>query len=180
MAAHRRRTAMTDNEGLIDYITGKEVADTGAERNRQVVERFLVEDLGYRRQDVGVDVPIAFTVAQEEYHSILDLLVTLNKAPAMVIKCAAGSLGSREREVVAAARLAGDAPLPVAVATDGKTALVYDGRSGKATGEGMPAIPAPGDLQRLLDDDPAEPLTDHQRRRARLVFRSYDSMNVNR
>jgi len=171
---------MTTEGSLTDYITGETVADAGAERNRQAVERFLVDELKYDRREVAVDAPIAFTVAEEDYHSTLDLVVSVGEVAAMVIKCAAGSLGSREREVVSAARLAGGAPLPVAVATDGKTAIVFDGRSGKTTGEGMTAIPGPGELERLLAGGPAEPLTDQQQHRERLIFRSYDSMNVNR
>ena len=32
---------------LIDFITGRETPNIGAEENRQVVERFLVEQKGY-------------------------------------------------------------------------------------------------------------------------------------
>ena len=43
---------------LIDYITGKEVPNVGAEENRQAIERFLVEEKGFAREDIAVDVDI--------------------------------------------------------------------------------------------------------------------------
>ena len=36
------------DDTLVDYITGKTVANVGAEANRQAVERFLVQKKGYR------------------------------------------------------------------------------------------------------------------------------------
>jgi hypothetical protein len=35
-----------------DYLTGKDVALTGAEENRQKVIRFLVEEKGYSKSDI--------------------------------------------------------------------------------------------------------------------------------
>ena len=60
----------------------------------------------------------------------------------MVVKCAAGSLESREREVVSAARIFASHPLPRAVVTDSQTAVVYDVISGKKISQGLEAIPS--------------------------------------
>ena len=43
---------------ITDYITGKEVPNIGAEENRQALERFLVEEKGYFKEDIEVDVDI--------------------------------------------------------------------------------------------------------------------------
>ena len=91
---------------LTDYVTGREVPNVGAEQNRQAVEKFLVEQKGYQKQDIEVDTDFSLTIADEPYHSQMDLVVSVDSGSRfMVIKCVAGSLGSREREVIAAARL---------------------------------------------------------------------------
>ncbi len=131
-------------EMITDFVTGRHVPNVGAEENRQVIERFLVEQKGYLKEDIQLDVDIEMTIAGELYRSQLDLVVSADggKTRFMAIKCAAGSLGSREREIVAAARLLGDYQIPISVASDGKTAIVMDTVSGKKIGAGMDAVPS--------------------------------------
>ena len=45
---------------LVDFVTGREVPNIGAEENRQAVERLLVEQKGYDREEIEVEVPIPF------------------------------------------------------------------------------------------------------------------------
>ena len=63
---------------LIDFITGRETPDIGAEENRQVVERFLVEQKDYAKEDIEVDVEITLSIHGEIYRSLLDLVVTVD------------------------------------------------------------------------------------------------------
>ena len=130
---------------LIDFVSGKEIPNIGAEENRQAVERFLVEEKGYLKEDIAIDVDIEMTVAGDNYQSQIDLVISVDEGPGrfMAVKCVAAALGSREREIVAAARLLdSNYQIPYAVVSDGKTAIVLDTISGKKTGEGMAAIPS--------------------------------------
>ncbi len=95
-------------ETLIDFITGKTVANIGAEAHRQKVERFLVEQKGYEKSDIGVDVDVELCMEDQIYRTQLDLVVKVDGLAFMVLKCAAGSLESREKEIVSAARVACD------------------------------------------------------------------------
>ena len=64
---------------VIDFITGKEVPDMGAEANRQAVEKLLVEEKGYLKSDIEVDVDMVFTIGGgEPYRSQVDLVVAVN------------------------------------------------------------------------------------------------------
>ena len=92
---------------ITDFVTGKEIPNVGAEENRQMVERFLVNEKGFSKEDIEVDVDIEMTVAGEPYRSQIDLVVSIDGGATrfMAIKCAAASLGSREREILAASRL---------------------------------------------------------------------------
>jgi hypothetical protein len=166
---------------ITDFATGREVPNVGAEENRQVVERFLVEAKGYLKEDIQVDVDIAITVAGEPYHSQVDLVVSADGGQTrfMVIKCAAGSLASREREIVAAARLLDEYQVPCAVVSDGRTATVLDTVTGKKTGEGLDAIPPKQQAIAWLDSHSPVVFPGDRKEREKLIFRTYDIENVN-
>ena len=165
-----------------DYLTGREIPDVGAEANRQAVERFLVETKGYQAAAIIVDAPLIFEVTGESYRSRIDLLVMAGQPlrPFMAIKCAAGSLGSREREIVSAARIYDAAgQIPLAVVSDGRNATVLDTVSGQKIAEGMSAIPDHQAADQQIARNPPVPYPPERMERERLVFRSYDQLNVN-
>ena len=165
-----------------DYLTGREIPDIGAEANRQAVERFLVETKGYRAAAIIVDAPLIFEVAGESYRSRIDLLVMAGQPlqPFMAVKCAAGSLGSREREIVSAARIYDAAgQIPLAVVSDGRNATVLDTVSGQKIAQGMTAIPDQQAADQQIARHTPVPYPPERMERERLVFRSYDQLNVN-
>jgi len=166
---------------ITDFVTGREIPNVGAEENRQAVARYLVNEKGYSKDDIGVDIDIELVIAGEPYRSQVDLVVQTGAGslPIMVIKCAAGSLGSREREIVAAARLLENYQIPYAVVSNGKTAVVLDTVAGKKTGEGMAAIPSKEAAIRMLDSYRPISLPAQRLAREKLIFRTYDSENVN-
>jgi hypothetical protein len=164
---------------LVDLVTGREVPNMGAEENRQAVARLLLEERGYSREEIEVDAPIVLTIAGESYRSAVDLVVSVGARRAIAIKCAAGSLGSREREILAAARILGPYQVPLAAASDGKTAVVLDTVTGKRIGEGLSALPSRDDLAERLKSLEPVGLPEERRTREQLIFRTYDSANVN-
>ena len=166
---------------ITDFVTGKDVPNIGAEENRQVIERFLVEQKGYLKEDIQIDTDIEMTIAGESYRSQLDLVVSADggKTRFMAIRCAAASLGSREREIVAAARLLDDYQIPISVASDGQTAIVLDTVSGKKIGTGMEAIPSKEEAVEKLKSIELQPFPKERLEREKLIFRTYDSDNIN-
>ena len=169
----------TNPDVIVDFITGESVPNAGAEANRQQVERYLVEQKGYRRQDLLVDAPIQVEIDGQVYRSTVDLVIGINDRPLIAVKCAAGSLGSREREIVSAARLFRASPLPLAVVSDGSSATVLDVLTGKKKGEGLSAIPDRAEAVDLARAQELPPISPDRLTREKLVFRTYDSMNVN-
>jgi hypothetical protein len=169
-------------EFVIDYVTGKEIPNIGAEENRQSVARFLVEEKGFLKEDIEIDVDIEMTIDGQIYKSQIDLILSVNdgKTRFMAIKCAAGSLGSREREIVAAARLLDqNYQIPFAAVSDGKTAIVLESISGKKVGEGMDAIHSKKEAIAMMASFVRVPFPQKRLERERLIFRTYDSQNVN-
>lgn len=169
----------TNPDTIVDYITGETVPHVGPEINRQQVERYLVEEKHYQREEILVDAPISVEIDGEVYRSTVDLVVRIGDRPLIAVKCAAGSLGSREREIIAAARLLAESPLPLAVVSDGREATVLDTMTGKKRASGLDAIPSRNEALKLAQETPIPPVPAERLIREKLVFRSYDSMNVN-
>ena len=170
---------ITPPDRIIDFITGQPLPNEGAEANRQTVEQHLVHRLAFQPADININCPIAVTINKETYRSRIDLVVHIDGRIVMAIKCAAGSLESRQREIVAAARLLTDYQIPLSVVSDGQTAFVYDTVSGKKIGTGMAAIPCRKETARLAETAEFIPYPEDRRDREAIIFKSYDTMNIN-
>lgn len=168
---------------LRDYLSGRPVPNRGAEANRQAFLQFLVESKGYPPEALGTDIPLEVAIGGEVYRSHIDVLVRTpgRSIWALAVKCAAGSLGSWEREILAAARLVReDYQIPWSVVTDGRDAVMLDTAQGKVVGRGLGAIPGPRELERRMEKMGLTPYPAERREREKLIFRTYDVMNVNR
>ncbi len=164
-----------------DYLTGEEIPDIGAEANRQAVARYLVETKGYRAAAILRDAPLIIEVSGESYQSRIDLLVMAGQPPRpfMAIKCAAGSLGSREREIISAGRIYGTYQVPLAMVSDGREAILLDTVSGRRIAEGLDAIPDTQEAHRQMAARPPVPYPPERLEREKRVFRTYDQANIN-
>lgn len=164
---------------IVDFITARPVPDVGAEAVRQAMERYLVMQKGYAKSDIEVDVEITVDIGGDQYRSRLDLVVNAAGRRFMVVKCAAGSLKSRQREVLSAARILEAAPIPYAAVTDGKTAVIFDTVSGKKIAEGLHAIASHPEALLQLNEFQPVAISEKRLEKEKIIFRSYDSMNVN-
>lgn len=164
---------------LTDYITGEEVPNIGAEENRQEVERFLVEKKGYDRGDIEVDADLRFSLQDEEVYSNVDLVVSVSGKRFMVLRCVPGSLVSRQRETLATARLLDDYQVPFSVVTDGRDAALLDTVTGAVLGQGLNAIPSKDEAVQQMKDIGLQPFPQEKLEREKIIFRSYDEMNIN-
>ena len=143
---------------------------------KHVAERMLLGEKGYEKADIRKDVHFPVTLGPETLESVVDYLVTLGNRHAMVIKCAPGSLSSRERHVVAAARVLDSKPIPVAVVMDPLSAVVLDTASGKVTGEGFDAIPTKKQLVSILSGKELKPIVPEKLEREKRVLLAFDAI----
>ena len=162
-----------------DFVTGNDVPNIGAEENRQKAERFLVDKKGYSKSDIEVDAEISFTVGKEIVRSSVDLVVRVGDTRFMVVKCVPGSLGSRHRETLSAARLLDDYQIPFSLVTDGENAELLDTVTGELLEHGMDAIPSKDDARKRLHGITLQPYPEKKLEREKIIFRTYDNMNVN-
>ncbi|MEN8198736.1 MAG: type I restriction enzyme HsdR N-terminal domain-containing protein [Thermodesulfobacteriota bacterium] len=141
---------MTDTSGhhlvygtLTDYLTGEELVDTDDERIRQNLAKMMVEKLGYSKEELEPRRYIETLFAREFVRSNIELAVRVEGRVMMIIRYAPGSLVSRERAAIAAARLLEkEYRIPLTVVTNGRDAELLDTASGRVLGTGMEAIPS--------------------------------------
>jgi hypothetical protein len=175
-------TAADDEQALrgtrIREIIRKELQDGEdlANEARKQIGFLLREKKGYDAADVREGVAFEVRLGPETAWSSADFLVSVDGRPAMLIKCAAGSLDSRERQAVAAARTIASPPLPVAVVADPVTAEVLDVATGKVTGEGFGAIPLKEQLRSILAGRAAGPLDSKRLEREKRILLAFDAI----
>ena len=167
-------------EPIQDFITGREIDNVGSEASRQIVEKFLVETKGFSKQEIRVDEPLVVQFKGQDYVSAIDLIVCCNTRPFMAVTCVAGSIGSYEREILAAARLVYEFQVPFAVSTDGRNAVIMDTVSGKTIGQGLDAIPSRQAAERRMASiqDTLYPL--EKRKLEMIIYRSFNMEKINR
>lgn len=143
---------------------------------RHMAERMLLGEKGYAPSDIETKVSFNVTLGKETVTSFVDFLVSSGSRHAMVIKCAAGSLSSRERHVVAAARVLESLPVPIAVVIDPMSAVVLDTATEKVIGEGFDGIPSKQELSGLLAGKESKPLAPEKLEREKRVLLAFDAI----
>ncbi len=140
---------------LEDYLTGEERIDTDDERVRQKIARFLVEEKGYAKAELTPRLTISTEFNGKTVVSTVDITIAVNDIQFFVIRYAPGSLVSRERSAIAAARVLNTSyQIPRAVVTNGRNAEIIDTATGKIIANGVISIP-----ERLQAEDYIAALT---------------------
>ena len=158
-----------------DYITGREVVDTDDERLRQKIARFLVEQKGWPKSAIETRLKIDTLFAKNFVQSTIDFVARHKGKRFMVIRYGPGSLVTRQRPAIAAARVLEPAyRIPVAVVTNGNDAVVLSTADGKILGEGLDAIPSPLDADKLAEELGFEPFPEEKRERELRIMNACD------
>ena len=162
---------------LKDYLTGEELPDTDDERFRQQLARLLVEEKGFAKAELEPRLAIETLFNSVFVRSIIDLTVSLNGQRLLILRYGPGSLVTREKSALAAARVLDAACcIPLAVVTNGLDAELLETRSGKVLASGgMTAIPSRAQAAELLAlHPPHPPLTGPERERNLRVLNAFD------
>jgi len=161
---------------LQDYLTGEELPDTDDERTRQWLTRMLVEEKGYAKDELEPRLCLETTFNHIFVRSIIDLTVRLEDRRLLVLRYGPGSLVTREKSVIAAARVLDPAyRIPYGVITNGRDAELLETAQGKVLATGMEAIPDRRQAEKLLQEARFEPYDDPgQRERALRVLNTFD------
>lgn len=148
---------------LRDYLTGEELPDTDDERFRQQLARLLVEEKGFTKEELEPRLVIETLFGTAFVRSVIDLTISLNgEQRLLVLRYGPGSLVTREKPALAAARLLDPACcIPLAVVTNGLDAELLETAAGRVLATGMTAA-LPDRAQ--LSSPASSPSAAHRRR----------------
>lgn len=158
----------------VDFITGDVVADTHDQRIRQALARFLVQEKGYRKSDIATGREIALDVDGKRAVSRIDFTVVVNDRPFMIVIYGPGSLVTRQRPALAAARLVEAAVVPRVVVTNGKQADILETNSGKVVARGLAAIPSKKNALAAVKTLPVERISPARREKEQRILYALD------
>ena len=136
---------------LSDFITGRTLNDTHDERYRQKIARLLVERKGYLKNDIETHKDLLVEAGDKRAIVKIDFLINLSELTCMIVKYGPGSLVTRRRPALAAARLLAPYQIPVAVVTNGEDAEVLEVTGGGVLAVGLENIPTRAELQHIAD-----------------------------
>ena len=158
-----------------DYLTGEELVETSYEEFRQSLARMLVEERGYPRERLTPKVGVCFPAGGSTYTRMVDLAATdeAGRTLLFILFCS-GEPGSYVRESLAAARVYDQGPVPLALVTDTRDAVLVAVADGRELGRGMRAVPSYKDLPALAG--PIAPLSDEALDRERRILFAYSEM----
>ncbi|MGL1932392.1 MAG: type I restriction enzyme HsdR N-terminal domain-containing protein [Desulfotalea sp.] len=137
---------------LKDILSGKSIIDTDDERIRQEIISLLLEEKEFSKEDLR-SRDVINTSFNHQVISTIDLVINILNKDVMIIRYAPGSLVSRERSAIAAARVLNpNYIIPFTIVTNGRDAELLDTMTGKVIKYGMGAIPKLSLLKSMVKD----------------------------
>lgn len=150
---------------LRDFLTGEILPDTDDERIRQELTRRLVERLGYRREELEPRLTIDTLYNNNRTRTLIELAARIEGRRLFILRYGPGSLVTRERAAVAAARvLDPDYRIPLAIVTNGRDAELLETEQGRVLATGLDCIPDRELAGTLLRQTVFVPFADPDRR----------------
>lgn len=160
---------------LRDFVSGDPRVDTDDERYRQKLERFFVEEKGFHKNELEVHLKIETLFARQFVVSKIDIVVNIAGKRILLLRYGPGSLVTRERPAIAAARVLDDqALIPLTVVSNGENAELLDTRSGKIISEGLSTLPDKQQALQMLPHLDFTPLPRNKREPELRILNAYD------
>lgn len=144
---------------LVDFVTGATRQDTHDERYRQKLAMLLVNEKGYPKEELECGTPVTISAGSGRAILTAGILITIDGQYRMLLQYGPGSIVSRRRPALALSRIIAPFQIPLVVATNGQTADIMEGASGKVLGTGLSAIPTRNALIRRTQNTPCSPLS---------------------
>ena len=161
---------------LKDCLTGEELMDTDDERIRQSLALMLLNDLHYSVDQLRPRATIETLFAGSFVRSTIEFVVSFDDKEFMILRYGPGSLVSRERSAIAAARVLNpEYRIPLAVVTNGKDAELLDTITGNIIDSGLDSIPNVQKAKKLVTElTYLPPLTNERHERELRILNAFD------
>jgi len=135
---------------ISDFLTGERIEDTHDERYRQKLAKWLVHEKAFLKSDISPRQSIIVTAGDNRAEVPLDFRVSPTDRTGMIIKYGPGSIVTRHQCALALARLAAPYQIPVVVVTNGRTAEILDGWTGRRLATGLEQLPSRPELIHIM------------------------------
>ncbi len=159
---------------LVDFITGKTVQDTHDERLCQEIAHLLVEKKGFTKDEIKCKTELAVSAGNKKAMVRIDFVIGLSGRTGMIVKYGPGSLVTRERPALAAARLLTGKRIPVVVVTNGEDAHVLDGSTGRKLSTGLESIPSRSELARITEGTQFDPVSEKRAEKESRILYAFE------
>lgn len=153
-----------------DYLTGQTVTDTHDERARQEIAKFLVTEKGYEKSEIHSRLQLSLALDGQKGAVPVDFLLKPAGKPLMIILFRPGSLVSRRRIALAAARLTEKRIIPYAAVTNAEDAEILETSTGKVISSGLQGIFSRSEAMQRLDGMDFPALTDNRREKEKRIL----------
>lgn len=161
---------------LVDFVSGETLVDTDDERYRQKLARLLVEERGFAKSELEMRRRIETLFAHQFVASKIDIVVSIAGQRVMVVRYGPGSLVTRERPAIAAARVLEESQMiPLVVVSNGEDAELLAARTGKVlAATGLAAIPTRESLVAMLPRLDFSPVPPERREPELRILNAFD------
>lgn len=123
--------------------------------------RYFIKEKGFAESDLERDLFIDTCFNNETVHSKITITLSIQNKRVMIIRYAPGSLVTREKAALAAARILEKAyQIPLAVVTNGIALELLDTYSGNILSEGFASLPSKEELMSQMGTLQFKPYTD--------------------
>ncbi|MBS3809071.1 MAG: type I restriction enzyme HsdR N-terminal domain-containing protein [Desulfobacterales bacterium] len=153
-----------------DFITGSTVTDTHDERARQKIAQFLVREKGYEKTEISPRVTLPLELEGKTGNVQIDFVLKPGNKTFMLVLFRPGSLVSRRRTAIAAARLLEDHVIPYSAVTNAEDAEIMETVSGKVISTGLEAVFARAQAVEMLEDIEFSRLSEERREKEKRIL----------
>jgi hypothetical protein len=113
--------------------------------------------IGFLKSQMSFQEILLLRTDEGEIEIPIEILVSVEGKPALLVKCIDGHTSAREQAAVAMARLHPRGPFPVVLVANGSDVVVIDTATRRMLGFGFEAVPTASSLRPLYERESAVP-----------------------
>ena len=132
-----------------------------------------LKQAGYDERSMRQNESFVLATKEGELRIPIEIVVTLDERPALLVKCVRGNMSTRERASVSLARLLAEKPIPFSIVANERDAVVFDTITGEAVGRGYRAFPSPANAEQRLRECTDFLIPSAQRLREERILETY-------
>lgn len=153
-----------------DFLTGQSLADTHDERVRQKIAQLLVNQKGYDKSDILPRQLLHIELEDKTGTVPVDFIISPENKALMMLLFRPGSIVSRRRVAIAAARLFSLKAIPYAAVTNGDDAEIMETSSGKVIGTSLESVFHKNQAGKILENIQPLILSEDRRQKEKQIL----------